>query len=194
MKKFVLAVVITSLTVVGCMAEKPPNSTNTSILEEQKDSKNQSVTFGNGLIELQFPVGWYKNESEHPYDLQYFSKNQNMNTGVFLYKSEDLSKQSTPQRIFERQIDDLKSKRKNFTIIEPKQTENLGDKTITTAVYSGERNVSRYYYKFTLVEFADNREQFLVALQVAIPSEWSQSQPILEEITRSARVVSTERV
>ena len=114
-----------------------------------------------------------------------------MNTGVFLYKSEDLSKQSTPQRIFERQIDDLKSKRKNFTIIEPKQTETLGDKRITTAVYSGERNVSRYYYKFTLIEFTENREQFLVALQVAIPSEWSQSQPILEEITRSARVVSS---
>ena len=190
MKKFVLAVVIASLTVVGCTAPEPQNSSETSLVEGQKESKNPTVTLADGLIELQFPVGWYENKSEHPYDLQYFSKNQSMTTGVFLYKSEDLAADSTPQSTLAWHIDDLKSRRKNFTLLEPEQTESLGDKTITTAVYSGDKDVSRYYYKLTLVEWAESPEQFLVVLQVAIPSQWSKNKPILEEITRSALVSS----
>ena len=191
MKKVLLAVALLGLTVVACTVREPPNSRENSIVEEQKESESQSVTLADGLIELQFPSRWYENESEHPYDLQYFSKNQSMTTGIFVYKLEDLAGDSTPQRMLAWHIDDLKSKRENFTVKEPEQTASLGEKTITTAVYSGDKDGSRYYYKFTLVEFAESPAQFLVALQVAIPSQWSKSKPILEEITRSVTFSST---
>lgn len=191
MKKFFLAVAIIGLTVVGCTLVKLPNLRPTSIVKQQKESENQRVTLADGLLELKFPSGWYENKSEHPFDLQYFSKNKSMTTGIFLYKLEDLAADSTPQRMLAWHIDDLKSKRENFTVVEPEQTESLGEKTITTTVYSGDKDASRCYYKLTLVEFVESRAQFLVALQVAIPSQWRQSQPILEEIIRSARIRST---
>ena len=192
MKNFFLAVTIIGLTVVGCTIQEQQNSNKTSIVPGKKVSENQSVIFADGLLELRFPSGWYENESEHPYDLQYFSQNQSMTTGVFLYKVEDLAADSTPQRMLIWHIDDLKAKRQNFTIIEPEQTESIEKKRITTAVYSGEKDLSRYYYKFTLVEFTESPDQFLVVLQVAIPSQWSKSKPILEEITRSAKILSIQ--
>ncbi len=62
MKKVFLAAAIAGLTVVGCTVGEPQNSAETSIVE-QKESENQSVTFADGLIELQFPSGWYENKT-----------------------------------------------------------------------------------------------------------------------------------
>ena len=174
MKQFVLAVAIVLLTGMGCTVEAP---------------QEQRVKFADGLLELQFPAGWYSNKKEHPFDLQYFSPKQRMNTGVFLYTTEDLAADSTPLAILEVHVEDIQSKRENFTLIEPNETERLGDTTLTTAVYAVDASALRNYYKFTLIEFAEN-PQFLVVLQVAIPSEWSRSKPVLEKITRSARVSS----
>ncbi|MEO1353700.1 MAG: hypothetical protein AAFW84_33940 [Cyanobacteria bacterium J06635_15] len=202
MKKNILAVAITSLAVTGCtlggsessaelpIVEEPESFTEAPIVEAPQESDTQTATFADGSVEMQFPVGWHENDSEHPYDLQYFSEFENMNTGLFLYKSEDLAAESTPQAIFEWHVEDLGAKRENFTVQETEQTENIGDNTITTVVYSGDKDASRFYYKFTLVEFAEDPDRFLVALQVAIPSEWSASKPILEEIMRSARISS----
>ena len=173
---------------VGCTTENPQNLIQDSILTQQKEQPNQTVIFADNLVQLQFPIDWNENENNNPFDLQYFSKDQKMNTGVFVYYSKYLSQNSTPQNIFKRQINDLKSKRTNFTIVEQESTETLQDKIITTAVYSGEKNESKYYYKFTLIEFTENSEQFLVTLQVSFPSQWNQNKPILEKITSSAKL------
>lgn len=205
MKELVLAVAIASLTLAGCTTtgetqtseapptvEEPQNSTEAPAVEAPQAAETQTVAFADGSVEIQFPPGWRENDSEHPYDLQYFSAAETMNTGVFLYKSEDLSAESTPQEIFAWHVEDLGSKRENFAVQEPEQTEDLDGKTITTAVYAGDKDASRFYYKFTLVEFEDSPDRFLITLQVAIPSEWDTSKPILEEITRSAAVSSAE--
>ena len=190
MQKIFPAIAIASLTIVGCTIADRPSTEIPSMTQEYKEADNQTVKFSDGSLELEFPTGWYENESKHPYDLQYFSGNQRMNTGVFLYKSEDLTEVSTPENVFEWQIDDLRSNRKNFTIVEPIETEALPDKNITTAVYAGEKDISRFHYKLSLVEFAESSEQFLVTIQVAIPSEWDTSKPILEGIIRSAKLSS----
>lgn len=190
MKKILLAVAIANFTLAG-WATLPANSSNLSNLSQQKQSRNQTVTFANGSIALNFPVGWYQNPNKNPFDLQYFSETQNMNTGIFLFRSQDLSQRSTPQKIFELQIDDLRSKRQNFNVLESETRETFKDKTITTTVFSGEKNELRYYYKFSLIEFKDNPEQFLITLQVAIPSQWNQSKPVLENIISSVKLVSS---
>jgi hypothetical protein len=188
MKKFLIAFSITILTLSGCAAgvDRDPNKLSTQ--EEQKDNEYQNISFANGSIDLEFPSGWYENKDEHPFDLQYFSQNQDTNTGIFLYDLEDLPTNSTPQGIFAAHIDDLKSKRDNFTVLEPEKIERIDDKTLTTIVYSGDKDASNNYYKFTLIEFAKNPTQFLVALQVSVPSEWSKNKPILENIIRSAEM------
>lgn len=194
MKKLALAVALTALTTLGCSTAEEQTSPNTSTVTtvketaEKKVSNNQRVTFANGSLEIEFPKGWSENEKENPFDIQYFDNRQRMNTGVFLYKSEDLAADATPQGTLEFHINDLQSKREKFTILEPEQTESLEGKKLTTAIYSGERNASKNYYKFTLVEFDEDPDQYLVILQVALPSTWRTSKPTLEEITRSAQL------
>ena len=176
MRKVVLVVVVTILTMVGCK------------FEPQQGAGSQYFATANGLVEFKFPAGWHESGEDNPYDLQCFSKYQRMTTGVFLYTKGDLAEDFTSQDLFIEQIDDLRSKRKNFIILEEKKTVQLEKKTLTTIVYSGEKGASRYYYRFTMVEFSENPEMLLVVIQVAIPSYWNKHKPILEKITKSARI------
>lgn len=146
-----------------------------------------SFATSNGLVELDFPRGWYQNKEEHPYDLQCFSKDQRMTSGVFFFAQADLAENVTPQVILQMQVEDMRSKRGNFKLVEQQRSLSAVKNSLTSVVYSGEKDASRYYYSFTLVQFAERPEMFLVLLQVAMPSEWSEQKPILEQIAASAR-------
>lgn len=138
-------------------------------------------------IEFQFPSGWYENKEDNPYDLQCFSRFQEMNTGVFVFKKIDIASDSTPLDIFWTQVDDIKTKRNNFEVFESIQSYEYDDKTLTTATYIGDKASKRFCYKFTLIEFKADDSKFAVVLQVAIPGQWEKSKPILEKIMQSAR-------
>jgi hypothetical protein len=153
-----------------------------------KPSGEQYFAAANGPVEFAFPPGWYKNPKEHPFDLQLFSKQDRMNTGVFLFAKEDLAEDLAPGELFERQIQDLGSKRKNFKVVEAERVVALQGKKLTSVVYSGEKGSSRDYYRFTLIEFAEAPGLIPVVLQVSIPSYWDENKPVLEAITASARV------
>lgn len=191
MKKILIAFAITSLTLMGCI-EQEQNNTSAPSSEIQQDAQEQYITASSAdnSVTAQFPVGWFENENEHPYDIQYFSEDQRMTTGVFIYKKEDLASDLSSQEMLELQIDDLRSKRENFIVLEPVETAQLDNKILTTAVYSGEKENAKYHYKFTLVEFTDNPDILVMALQVAIPSDWSKNKPVLEKITQSFQVNS----
>jgi hypothetical protein len=165
-------------------------------LEASENATGQYFATSNGPVEFLFPAGWHKSKSENPYDLQCFSRFERMTTGVFLFAKEDLAEDLKPRELLQLQIDDLKSKRKNFKIKDGEHVVQARGTKQTTVVYSGEKGSSRYYYRFTLVEFDKNPEMIAVVLQVAIPSSWTKHKPILEKITKSARVRSekvTER-
>lgn len=142
----------------------------------------------NGAVELKFPAGWQENKEKHPYDLQCESKDQRMNTGVFLYSRSDFAKELDRSQILEQQVADLRSKRQNFRLLEQLLTEEADDKIITSVVYSGEKDSFKYNYRFALIEFKGRSDHILVLIQVGQPSEWRTQKPILEEIARSARV------
>ena len=90
--------------------------------------------------------------------------------------------------LLERQIQDLRSKRGNFTVVEKERVVQLEGKRLTTVVYAGDKDSSRYYYRFTLIEFAENPGLIPVVLQISIPSDWRENKPVLEAITASARI------
>lgn len=142
----------------------------------------------NGPAEFYFPTGWRPNQAENPYDLQYASSDESLNTGVFLFKKEEFAQPVDTRKVFELQIDDLRSKRQNFQIVEEAHTTQLKDKTLTTVIYTGERDRKKYYYRFTLIHFNESPQHFAVVTQVAIPSKWQADRTVLEEITRSARI------
>jgi len=162
--------------IMGCR-NLPPEKTVTPVFATE-----------NGVIALSFPEGWYKNQKKNPYDLQCFSRHQKMTTGVFLFRKEDLAKEIKPHDILQMQIKDLESKRKNFKIMETERINQIEGKKLTYIVYSAEKGLSRYIYRFTLVEFGKNPELYSVVLQVALPSNWGKHKPILEKITESVHL------
>ena len=154
----------------------------------RSDRPNVTFATANGPVEFQFPAGWYKNTDEHPFDLQCFSKDQSMNTGVFLYNKKDLATRSDdPRELLKDQIDDLRSKRENFKVIREMDTIDLEGKSLTTVVYSGERNSETYHYRFTVIRFKDHPEHIPLVLQVSLADRLHKAEPIFDEILRSAR-------
>jgi hypothetical protein len=143
-------------------------------------------------IEFAFPPGWRLSREANPYDLQCFSKNEEMATGVFVFKQEDLASTATPADRFNEQIADLKSKRSQFKVLEPLSKSAKGQATFTTVTYSGEKGASRYCYKFTLVEFKSDDSKFAVLIQTSLAGDWKNAKPIFEEITYSARPLKDE--
>jgi hypothetical protein len=138
-------------------------------------------------IEFTFPGDWQKNVEKHPYDLQCVSRSETMNTGVFAFKKEDVAEDLTPLDVFWLQVEDMQSKRKNFEEIEALEHWQDDDRLITTVTYAGEKDGSQFYYRFSLIRFPEDDSTFAVAIQVALPDEWSTSKPILAEITQSAK-------
>ncbi len=159
--------------------------------ESQKSERQVDFATTYGSLEFSFPGGWYMNTEDHPYDLQAFSPRKEMNSGFFVYLAEDLSEDATPDDIFEAQIQDLISKRRNTKVAEGLR-EYQGENTqLKTVVYSGDLDLSKYLYVFTLIEFKDVKDRFAVAIQVSFPSSWDDQKLILESIVKSGRVVQS---
>jgi hypothetical protein len=137
-------------------------------------------------IEFSFPAGWQVNPEQNPYDLQCLSPKNDMNTGVFAYKIEDLQAGSSPQKILQLHIDEIRSKRENFEELEAQERYVHGGKTITAVTYSGDKDNSPNYYRFALVEFENDSDRFAVLLQVSLPEAWKRSKPILRGIAETA--------
>ena len=171
-----IGTVAIALQIVGCNAQV-------------RQTEKTPVTFVSDYepVEFTFPSGWYTNTKEHPFDLQVFSKSQDMNTGVFVFKQTDLEEGSTPADILEDQIADIAGKRNNFTRIGSPQSTDLPGKTITTIDCAGDQSANRFYYGFSLIEFHQEDAPFVVVLQIAFVDEWKKRKPTLQEILFSAR-------
>jgi hypothetical protein len=168
-----LSAAVLLLTIAGCRPEG--------------GAGHVSFATSNGLVELDFPRGWYQNREKNPYDLQCFARDQRMTSGVFFFAQADLAENVTPKDILQMQVEDMRAKRQKFELVEEQRSLSVGKNALVTVVYSGEKEASRYYYSFTLVQFTERPEMFLVVLQVAFPSKWSEQKPILEQIAASAR-------
>lgn len=138
-----------------------------------------------GRVELHLPAGWTR-EEETPFDLQVFSGRRRAMAGVFEFHRNDLAEGVTPHDILETQVKDLASKRDGFHEIAPEERREEGDRTLTSALHSGKRDGDEFYYRYTLVEFREDPELFLVVLQVASPEHYPKALPVFEGILRSA--------
>lgn len=157
-----------------------------------QDGKTSQVSFVSkrAPIAFKFPSGWHKNKENNPYDLQCFSRSQDMTTGVFVFKRINIAADSTPHDIFQKQVDDIKSKRKNFEVFEEPEKHEDDTRIITTVTHIADKGSSRFCYKFSLIEFIADDSKFAVVIQVAFPGDWEKSKPILESITHSAKPLS----
>ena len=141
-----------------------------------------------GTVEFTFPAGWFKNPDEHPYDLQCFSRDETLSTGVFQFDGIDFADDFDPKELLELQVQDMQSKRKNFKIVEEEKTVSGDQKNLTTVVYSGDKGISKNYYCFTYIQFDEAPDIHLVVMQTLHPSNWKKYRSTLKGITQSARI------
>ncbi len=165
---------IVILVTLGCESRRGPNSAPVTFV-----TKTTPIAFT-------FPGGWFENMEQHPFDLQCFSPTRSLNTGVFAYRREDIREDLTPLGVLWESVEDLKSKRGGFTELRPLQKLEQDDKTITSIAYSGERDSSQYYYRFSLVEFKSDTSRFALLLQVAHPNGWAAGESVLADVVQSA--------
>jgi hypothetical protein len=159
-----------------------------SQFEAHQSGKEKTFSTSYDTVELTFPPGWFKNPEEHPFDLQCLSKDQTMNTGVFQFNRMDLEDDLSPKELLKLQVDDIKSRRENFKLVQEENTICDSNMSLTTVVYSGDLEASKYYYRFTYIEFDDEPDTYLVILQICSPSNWKKYAPVFDKITRSTRI------
>ena len=185
------------LAIAGCT--EPPLEVGEATPVEAQEKKSSAkemmtVAIPESDVTVEFPVGWYENPDEYPFDLQYFSKNQEMNTGIFVYGSKDSAVTIDADSMLELRITDLESKRENPKVIQPVTKSKLADKEVTTTVLAAEIEESQFYYKLAVIEFLNNPEWLVATLQVTIPDEWEKNAPILEAITESLAIATTSEL
>jgi hypothetical protein len=140
-------------------------------------------------VEFTFPAGWRLNSEEHPFDLQCLSSSEDMNTGVFVYRREDVSLDSKLTDFFQTRVDDLKSKRRNVEDLDALQRREFDDKTVTSVSFLGDKDHARHCYTFSLIEFRQENSPFAIVLQVSMPGDRKTSVSLLGSIVRSARLL-----
>jgi hypothetical protein len=139
-------------------------------------------------VELRVPAGWTR-EAESPFDLQVFSKRRLAMAGFFEFHRADLAEAATPHELLDAQVKDLGGKRDGFHVITPVERREEGERTFTSALHAGTHEGTEYRYRYTLVEFRDHPELFLVVLQVASPENYPKALPVFDTILRSATVL-----
>jgi len=163
-----------TLFVVGCSS---PQNTDNPV----------SFVTGYSPISFTFPAGWQKNPDKHPFDLQTQSQFEEYNTGVFVFKAEDLAVDSSPSVILQTQIEDLRSKRDNFEELEPLRETIVDGAKISEVSYVGEKDSQKNCHRFVLIEFLEDTSKFAIAIQNVRPEAWEKAKPIFEAIARSAK-------
>jgi hypothetical protein len=165
---------------------QPENSKNASGSESVTTSESQAFRTMGVPIEFSFPPDWHRIENGHPYDLQCVAANNRMVTNVFVYDRRELATTSTASSVLSRQIDDLKSRRSNFTMLNDLENYRHEERNFTTVTYTGDTNAESDCYRITLVEFDALQNYFAIVLQTGLPEEWLETEPILDQIARSA--------
>ena len=165
-------------------------STGCSV-DNWEETRKLTYTSNYVPVEFAFPSGWTLNTNEHPYDLQCFSPQRDMQCGIFVFKREDLEEGQTAKKIFDLQIEDIRSKRENFKELDSRSNLTFEGKEITVAPFSADKDGDTNHYTFSLVEFKDNPEVFAILLQVAIPESRSESKSTFLKIARSAKLAKS---
>ncbi len=143
-----------------------------------------------GRVAMDVPAGWSENDSDHPFDLQVTSRMRRMNMGIFEYKLSDLEAGYSAEELLSFHVNDLSDKRTGFEAYSPETRTKLPGKMITTRVFSGENEGDVNLYSFSLVQFDDDADFVVIAIQIALPEDWEKSRPVLEAIVSSIRLTS----
>lgn len=112
--------------------------------------------------------------------------NDKARISVFAYCYDDLSQNITPLDIYELQNEELFNKRDNVTIIENAETQSFENRSVTKALFSGERNNVKNYYAAYLIDFP-NEEVCAWVLVTSAPSHFKAKREYYNSIVCSLK-------
>lgn len=190
--------ILISIVAFSCDAQMTESILSLFMLEKPQRDREITVapkffSTSGGTVALKFPAKWFENKDDHPYDLQCHSESMTMTTGVFVYPMDGFSSDYTPKELLVSQIEDLKSKRKNFKQMGKQSQAKSGKKIITRVLYFGEKGVSSYYYMFSLIQFDAPSAPVVLLLQISVPGQWEENQITLAQIAKSAKVLEVSK-
>ena len=151
----------------------------------------QALSFADGAVTVEVPAAWGPNPGQHPFDEQYIASDKRLGTGIRALKVADLDAGQVPKDAYLRDIEILTAQG-GYLESEAETVETLDDKTITTSTYVGDMNGLDVYYKFVLIEFAENPDVFLTMIQGGAPEDWETANEILMTVNRSATLANAE--
>lgn len=132
------------------------------------------------------PGDWEQQDADN-LDLQCLDAKQNLYLSAYGYWDIDLPEDlSAPEELFHQQNLLILDLRKNVQEIESLSTANDTDKTVYSVLFSAERDGSKNYYDFYMIDFK-HTEQKLWILFTGIPSTIESNRNIIRDIVSNIK-------
>lgn len=158
MKKFLSLLALIALCISVC-------SCSISSLSSQ----TQEYTIDKTPVKFYCPKSWWEDKQKTDYDIRCKSEDSELVLCVIAYRDIDLAEGVTRNDVYDTQIQYILDTRDNEKKIEDAVVSDSGDKTITTIIYSAEKDGKKYQYSMNLIEF-DDSDYYLWVLLNGTPS------------------------
>lgn len=173
---FMYIVLISSVLLSGCNLAKTTNNVSMD--------KDFFIDYYN--ISFTASQEWAKTDQNN-FDLQI--TNGDAYFSVMTYYTIDLPVGDTPESIYDWQNEDLFSRRENLEVVEEEQIIKSDGRTITTTLFSAEREGTKNYYYSCLVQLDDNEDVFSWIIVTAMPSYMKKNQDAFLDIMKTMKYV-----
>lgn len=158
-------------------------------LEEKRRKEKIRNTFlaKDNKFEMSFKLGQKKQEVSE-YDLYVKDSKKNIVTGAFIYDTSGFQ-EKTLDAVLNKQIEYIKSSKKNITVYKEKKTRKVDNKTILSTELKGkDDNSSECIYKLSTVSFEGNDKNIIYIIQVVIKNGRKDYIKEIDEIVDSVKL------
>ncbi len=148
----------------------------------------QSKTFTTDNFSFTFPSEWKQDTDVTYLDLNCYSDDEQLLTGVLDYDKADFADNISPEDALTLYINKLQAHCDNFQFIENLKDETVEDRRIKTVLYSGDTDGYKYYYAISLAEFKD-LDKFAIIVESTSPSLYKKHKSTFVDIVDSCQPV-----
>ena len=153
-------------------------------IEKQREEVTNIIVSNGNKFEGTFKTG-FKKENIAEYDLYVKDSKRNLITGAFFYDTINYE-EKTLDAVLMKQVEYIKSTRKDVKVYKNKVDRTYNNKTISTIELSGKLDdTSDCIYKLSCITFDGNQNNILYVIQVVVKKDYSKYNNELTEIINS---------
>lgn len=153
-------------------------------IEKQKSEVRNIIVSNDNKFEMTFKLG-FKKENVSEYDLYVKDNKRQLVTGAFFYDVNNYEEKDIDSVLL-KQLEYIKSTRKDVSIYKDKVTRTYNNKTISTIEVLGKTdNTSDSIYKLSTISFEGNLNNIIYVIQVVSKKDYTKYNNELTEIINS---------